>query len=91
MHTKIRVVIPTIVVNIPEFFDFVRPASAIIVTTDIIPAKKVTIPTILGCVKSPAISFNGYPGVVIIRILVMANIPIFISGLIAVFCLIRFQ
>ena len=68
-----NVVTPTIVVRIPIFFDFVQPDKEIIVNREIIPNKNEITPIDLKGVKSPISTFMGYPSVVIIIILVIAN------------------
>lgn len=65
---------PTKVVNLPTFFDLVQPDSDTIEITEIIPTRKAMMPATFGNVRSPSIIFNGYPSVVIIKILVIANI-----------------
>lgn len=62
-----------IVVYIPRFLDFVQPESDISPIIDMIPSEKVTSPIILGVAKSAYVITIGYPGVVIINILVIEN------------------
>lgn len=64
---------PMIVVYIPRFLDFVQPESDISPIIDMIPSEKVTSPIILGVAKSAYVITIGYPGVVIINILVIEN------------------
>ena len=51
--------IPTVVVSLPIFFDFVQPANEIIEINEIIPKKKEIAPTIRGSIRLLSVTSIG--------------------------------
>lgn len=74
IKVKTNWIIPITVVKRPTFLDLVQPDKAINTDSPVSPIKKVTIPIILGNIKSPSDTADTKPpGVVSINILVIAK------------------